>query len=93
MQKEKVELNSIDGKKFEIPLSLALHSPTICCVIDPSHNLEESKKKSIEVPFKIHLIQRVFSILEKSLSDSVTQDEILDEEALDLLDISVWLGI
>lgn len=91
--KKTVTLVGSDDVNYVLPISLAAHSKRLGCMLDPCNNFSESITNTVKMPFKGHLIERTFQILEQDLKGQAEVENIRDDEALDLLDVSIWLGL
>lgn len=93
MEEDVITLITSDNKEVIIPFSLARHSAKLCLLLDPYHESVESQTRTVHIPFNQELVDNGFTILEMSLERNVGLEEVPDDLALDLLDLSVWLEI
>ncbi|ELA46490.1 hypothetical protein VCUG_02034 [Vavraia culicis subsp. floridensis] len=96
---EIVTLISSDNKKFEVPEYIANESKTLRIFFDRSRPFVEAIERKVLLPIKSKLLMRAIEYLEykhqykdKKIYE-IPEFPIHDDEALDLLDVSVYLKI
>ncbi|TBU00219.1 hypothetical protein CWI38_1283p0040 [Hamiltosporidium tvaerminnensis] len=93
-----IKLTSYDGHEFIVPEKIAFQSSTLKFIFSENHPFVEAKCRSAVLPIHSRLLKRVVDFLnfQYNYNNHRTKPsdfEMRDEETLELLDVSAYLGI